>query len=109
MVDLRQLSVSQWLLVARERGIGVDANIEVEDVASKWLGDAKGPEEERCAERRLGGEELDGDVLLCLSQLLALRRCIGGCRTHKIYFALARLLHGESKCSFQASIWVLEE
>lgn len=78
MVDLMQLSVSQWLLIARGRGIGVQVDVKVEDVASEWLGGAKRGDEECCAERRFGGEELDGEVFLSLSQLLALRRCIRG-------------------------------
>lgn len=59
MVDLIQLSISQWLLVFRQRYVRVSLDIEVEDMVAKCLGRAEGGKEEGCAERLTRGEELD--------------------------------------------------
>jgi hypothetical protein len=50
MMNLAQLSVSQRLLVYRQRDIRIGLNVEVKDVVAEALGGAEGSEEEGCAE-----------------------------------------------------------
>lgn len=69
MVDLLSLRISQWLLVRWRRRIGVELDIQIEDVVAESLGGAEGCEEEGRAEGLRGGEELDWEVFLGLRQL----------------------------------------
>jgi hypothetical protein len=76
VVDLVQLSVPQRLLVFRLGDGGVVGHLDVKDVVRDGVGGAEGSDEEGCLEGFLGGEELDGEVLvgLCTDQL----RSLGG-------------------------------
>ncbi len=66
MVDLAQLSVSQWLLVLWHRDIGVKFELEIENMVAESLRPSEGSEE-KCGSEWLGGfEELDWEVLLRL-------------------------------------------
>jgi hypothetical protein len=50
VVYFLQFSVSQWLLVLRQRRIGVRFHVEVEDMVAECLGGAEGSEEEGSSE-----------------------------------------------------------
>lgn len=66
MMDLLEFSVSQWLLISRRRGISIDLNIDIEDVALETLRRTKRGKEECSLEWLRGRKELDWEVLLCL-------------------------------------------
>lgn len=66
MVDLLKLSISQWLLVSWWRGIGIDLDVDIEDVALQALGRAEGSEKKSGLEMLRGSKELDWEVFLSL-------------------------------------------
>jgi len=66
VVDLAQLSVSQWLLVLWQRDIGIKFELEIENMVAKSLGTSEGGEEKCGSEWLRGLEELDWEVLLRL-------------------------------------------
>ena len=66
VVDLRQLSVTQRLLVGRGCDAGVDRDLDIKDGRFKAFGRAEGSDDEGCLEGLRRGEQLDGNVLLSL-------------------------------------------
>ncbi len=66
VVDLRQLSVTQRLLVGRGCDAGVNRDLDIKNGRYKTLGRAEGSDDERCLEGLGRGEQLDGNVLLSL-------------------------------------------
>ena len=64
MVDLLELSVSQWLLISWERCVGIGLNINIEDMALETLRRAKCSEDDGSLERLRSRLELNREVLL---------------------------------------------
>ena len=65
-MDLRQLAVTERLLVCRRGNIGVKVELYVEDGANQALGRAEGCEDDGGRQRLRGKLKLDGDILLRL-------------------------------------------
>ena len=66
VVDLRQLSVTQRLLVGRDCDAGVDRDLYIKNGRYKTFGRAEGSDDEGCLEGLGRGEQLGGNVLLSL-------------------------------------------